>query len=739
MHGTLRFLAPALFLSLSSAALGQIAFGGRPIGRLPHGPALPEPPLITLPAVDAAALIAEDEARYETGVKGPWRFGFNHAVQVNSDAHGAWTTLRNGDRVWRVAFACPGAFSINFRFSEFDIAERGRVFVYNAAGEHLGAFTRASAMGSGILGVSQLPGDRITIEYHEPAGANRRGHLSIDRVTHAYRDPFRYMRDLGDSGDCNINVICPEGDDWRDQIRSVAIITTGGSGFCTGAMLNNCEQDSTPYFLTANHCLGPDVSDWVFRFNWDSPTCDPTENGPIDQTVSGCTLLTSNSGTDMAFLELSSIPPASYEVYYAGWDKSGIAPDSVCGIHHPSGDIKKISLSTGPFTQSNIDLGTGAADCWQVGVWSAGTTEPGSSGSPLFNQNKHVIGQLYGGAANCANSVDDYYGRFDLSWPFLEQYLGNCGDSLSGLGDAVIPLDYDAAITSIVNIPLLICGDSIVNPVVTLKNNCTSVMTSCVITYGWVGGTPEVYNWTGSLQVLQTMNVPLPPIVASTGSNTLFVTVSWPNANADQIPENDTWYYSFNVSNPGGSVQLLLTLDNYGTDITWELATQLGAVLYTGGPYTDLDEGLVITVPFCLTNDCYVFTINDAFGDGICCDQGEGSYLIMNSDSTLLVESDGQYGEQEVQTFCVEVVGMEERTAIELSVFPNPANATLWVNAPESMRRLTVRDALGRTVIEERPGANTTSIDTQRLAPGAYFLEAGTTSGHAVKRFVVQR
>ncbi|MCB0764817.1 MAG: secretion system protein Por, partial [Flavobacteriales bacterium] len=111
---------------------------------------------------------------------------------------------------------------------------------------------------------------------------------------------------------CNINVICPEGIGWENEIRSVAIITVGGSGFCTGTLLNNCAQDSTPYFLTANHCLDANVENWVFRFNWDSPVCDPTENGPTDQTVSGCELLVNSGGTDVALLRLNSIPPEEY-------------------------------------------------------------------------------------------------------------------------------------------------------------------------------------------------------------------------------------------------------------------------------------------------------------------------------------------------------------------------------------------------------------------------------------------
>ncbi|MBK7946223.1 MAG: trypsin-like peptidase domain-containing protein [Flavobacteriales bacterium] len=491
-------------------AHAQIAFGGTPIGLMKHRPWLEPAEELVLPEVDAAALIAEDEARLAAGIKGPWRFGFNHAVDLRSSNSGTWTTLRNGDRVWRMAITCPGAFSINFRFNRYVIPEGGRVFVYNDAGEWLGAFTAASAGGMQSMGVTQISGERITIEYHEPLAVAGQGELAIDRVTHAYRDVFRTLKDFGDSESCNINVICPEGDPWRDQIRSVAIITTGGSGFCTGTLLNNCAQDSTPYFLTANHCLDADVENWVFRFNWDSPSCDPTENGPTNQTVANCVLLTSSTTTDLAFLELSAKPPADYDVFYSGWDKSGATPDSVCGIHHPSGDIKKISLSQSPVGQANIDLGTGAADCWQVTVWDAGTTEPGSSGSGLWNQNKRLIGQLYGGAADCANSVDDYYGRLDVSWPLLETYLGSCGDTLPGLGEVPIPILYDAAITSIVNIPVLICGDSVVTPIVTLKNNGIATLLNVTISYGLMGSPVNVFNWSGSLLPLQTANVQLP-------------------------------------------------------------------------------------------------------------------------------------------------------------------------------------------------------------------------------------
>lgn len=711
---------------------------------MPQGARLPEPPLVVMPAVDATVLIAEDEERYAQGLKGPYRFGFNHVTDLGLDNSGVWHSLPGGDGVWRLAIECPGALSINFKFDAYVVPEGARVFVYNMEGSKLGAFTAESNVGQRTLGVSQLPGDRIIIEYHEPAAVAGQGQLHIGQVTHGYRDVFKYARDLGDSGPCNINVICPEGDDWRDQIRSVAIITVGGSGFCTGTLVNNCAQDSTPYFLTANHCLDPDVANWVFRFNWDSPVCDPTENGPIDQTVSGCELLVSSVGTDMAFLRLNSIPPEEYDVFYSGWDHGATPPDSVTCIHHPSGDIKKISHSNGPIVATNIDVGSGAADCWHVPSWDAGTTEPGSSGSGLWNPNKMLVGQLYGGAANCTNNVDDYYGRLDVSWPLLEEWLGTCGDTLGGFPGVITPIFFDAAVTSIANIPAFLCDIDSIAPAITLKNNGTVVLTAVTLTYGVVGGPSYVFGWTGSLQPEQTVNVSLPIIpIGTSGTNTITVTASGPNGNPDQVITNDAWTWEFTANHPGTSVTLLLTLDNFGSDVTWTLENDSSVVLGEGGPYAN-EPGIVDTVIFCLTNGCYTFTINDEFGDGICCTEGDGNYVIMDVDSVVLAESDGQYTFQNIDEFCLEVVGIAENDgAAELSVFPNPTNGLLNVrlSGADRIARLALIDGLGRVVIASGQVTGSTSavLDLGGLATGVYSLVVDHAGGRLVKRIVVQR
>lgn len=422
--------------ALSTAPLSaQIAFGGRPYGTRTDGGGLAPAAVVHLPNVDVDALFAEDAARSASRMKGPYRFGYTHHVQYGLANSGTWTDLPNGDRVWRITLVCDGAIGINFAFSDYQVPAGARVFVYNAAGEVRGAFTAESNPGSTQLGVAPIPGERITVEYIEPTDVRGQGRLLIGDVTHEYRDAFggEASKGFGESGSCNVNTICPDGDGWRDQIRAVARIINGGD-WCTGQLINDCASDGTPYFLTANHCVSGESNfgSWVFQFNWESPTCSPTTNAPTTHTVSGATLLVHNSVSDFALLRLNSTPPADYHPFYGGWDKSGDTPSTQTCIHHPSGDIKKISHDNDPAGSATENFGNGNAQCWWIHQWDTGTTEGGSSGSGLWDQDHHLIGQLYGGAAWCLSSVDDYFGKFSVSYPYLEQYLGTCGDVLEG-------------------------------------------------------------------------------------------------------------------------------------------------------------------------------------------------------------------------------------------------------------------------------------------------------------------
>jgi lysyl endopeptidase len=628
-------------------AQGQISHGGIPYS-ITRVDELPEPFTLHMPPVDLAPLEAQDAVN-DLDKSIPYRFGFNHAVNLGIDNSGSWYQLEGGMRVWRLGIQCNGALSVNFEFHQFDIPEGAQVFVLNDAGEHIGAFTRANDNGDHVLGVQAMRGERIIVEYAVPAGLPL-GALRIGQVTHGYRDIFAMARGLGDSGSCNNNVICPQYDPWRPQIRSVAIITLNGNGLCTGQLINNCAQNGTPYFLTARHCLpqNNNVSTWVFRFNWESPSCTLNQNGPTNQTISGATLLAQNSGSDMALLQLSSTPPASYNVYYSGWDNSGVFPSSQVAIHHPSGDVKKISFDNQAAGQASY----GSALCWRIFNWESGTTEPGSSGSGLWDQNGRLIGQLYGGQATCSNNVNDYYGRFDVSYPIIQQWLGACGSTLNGYDPNSPSLALDAQVQQVSGLAVSTCNSSI-SPVVTVRNAGLTTLTSFTLTWNITNGPSGNQAWSGTLTSGSTVNVALGSINLPVGSNTFTVTVGAPNGGVDQNTGNNQ--SSGQVVYGNNTVTFNLTLDRYGNETTWQIV-QGATVMASGGPYSQFASNGQYPQPpvsICLPDGCYQLIVSDSYGDGLCCAYGTGGFSLTSSGGTVLA-SGGTFTYTSTHPFCVQ-------------------------------------------------------------------------------------
>ncbi|NLA23766.1 MAG: PKD domain-containing protein, partial [Bacteroidales bacterium] len=238
---------------------------------------------------------------------------------------------------------------------------------------------------------------------------------------------------FGVSENCHVNVNCPEGASWQEQKRGVAEILlsdTWFSGFCSGSLINNAENDGTPYFLSVAHCADGSnyFQQWQFYFNYEAQSCWNPEVAPDYNTIVGASMKAIGSdvtGSDFLLLELNTTEDEleAINAYYNGWDISGDASPSGVGIHHPSGDIKKISTYTGVLSTSSYPTSSAVDAFWRVN-WSAtqtdyGVTEAGSNGSPLFNNNKLIVGTLTGGASACfapEQNQFDLYGKMDYHW-----------------------------------------------------------------------------------------------------------------------------------------------------------------------------------------------------------------------------------------------------------------------------------------------------------------------------------
>lgn len=373
-----------------------------------------------MPVFDLEKQLDEDLINLTNKV-GPFRFGYEHITNYGLQNSGTWQTTDDGDKVWKIKFSSPGALSMNVIFNDFFIPNGASVHLYNKETDMVvGAYTAQNNNVNNMLGSDLIKGEAVVIEYFEPIEVAGQGRLLIGMVVHGYVDINNwYPVKIGESGTCNKDVVCWDACDWLDEIRSVARIAIGG-GLCTGTLINNTSEDGTPYFLTANHCGPSSMGSAVFKFNYNSTNCSSSSANAAGATngnsVNGSTFKASNAASDFGLIELNSIPPASYEVFYAGWENGGASPQIGVGIHHPSGDVKKLAFDDDPLTSAS-GLSSVSNSEWRIEAWERNTTtEGGSSGSGLWDENHHLVGQLHGGQANCSNSINDYYGKFSMSW-----------------------------------------------------------------------------------------------------------------------------------------------------------------------------------------------------------------------------------------------------------------------------------------------------------------------------------
>ncbi len=401
---------------------------------------------IAEPAVDA--VLAEDEARRRTGVPVPLRLAVPVATELTPDNAGTWERLADGSALWRLRLGSPGARHLNLAFDRFDLPADARLWLYNSDGAMVrGPYTKDDRNAAGGLWTPIVVGDEIVVELHLPVGASRAVDLEIGSVNYGFREfDTAGSAAATKQGTCNIDVICPEGDPWRDQIRSAARIMILGAYLCSAQLLNTTAEDGTPYLLTAQHCVedasqAPSV---VVFWNYESPECGLLAGGDLSQTQSGATLVSVwpwQQGSDFALLLLDELPDAAFNVYYSGWDASGAVPTGSVGIHHPSGDEKAISFDNDPPTKVNY-YGSGSHQ-WRIGSWDLGTTESGSSGSCIYDEvSKRCIGTLTAGTAACSNPTGyDIYGRMDVHWTGDGTAGGRLSDWLDPLGTGALTLD----------------------------------------------------------------------------------------------------------------------------------------------------------------------------------------------------------------------------------------------------------------------------------------------------------
>lgn len=413
---------------------------------------------ITIPSAIVSKLLQEDVERDGTDV--PFRFG--KAIEQNLTLNdGNWVDVDNG-RLWSLSIEADSALSLNFIFKDFYLADESELYIVNHDNSIVYGPVTSCTIGNGNHFLTDvIPDSKVTILLYEPSSARSLSTLTIDKTVYGYRSSVinRNGGLVNSSGSCNNDITCfPE---YMQESQAVALVLlSNGEEHCSGSLVMSTDMMYKPYFLTAFHCVDSNhndslseyekanVQNWVFKFGYKKTTCGGN-NATNGYSFNGSTFRAAYQPSDFALLEINQSIPQNGQYSWLGWDRSGNTPSNGTCIHHPSGDVMKISFD---YNQLSSSSWGGYNTHWKT-VFDDGVVEHGSSGSPLLDSENKIVGQLHGNSnyngllPYCDQHRGDF-GKFNLSWSgggTNDTRLSNWLDP-NGTGITVMPSSYDIII-----------------------------------------------------------------------------------------------------------------------------------------------------------------------------------------------------------------------------------------------------------------------------------------------------
>ena len=374
-------------------------------------------------------------------LKGEWKGqskcepieGKSIPFDLNFPEDGKLIEKENGKKVWRVIIHSSSAKSYQFTADHYDLPKGVSLFFYSLSQNEpkvYGAFTHNNNKEHYSFSTGLLPEGKVMMEMNFDSGSFNKTHLEVNRIGYFFVNDLR--RDFEDSEPCHINVNCnPWNQDWCSQIRSnVNIRILKHHEDCdepcylssSAVLANNSKEDFRPLLLLTQHQIEDAVNpeDWLVYFNFQSPECNPDIVGNDEMMLRGVNILEESGSTscytwgdpDLALLELEEDIPIQWNPYFSGWDARGLASETFTAIHHPAGDVKKVSEGeTKAFHNSY---------CWRI-EWNDGSAEGGSSGGGVYLENKLLAG-VHKGATGRDDvcETDDWTSKSAMLASFFE-------------------------------------------------------------------------------------------------------------------------------------------------------------------------------------------------------------------------------------------------------------------------------------------------------------------------------
>ncbi len=509
-----RFLVFLAFLLTAISANAQIFKQGIPLS---ISEKINPPEALELAQPDWAKVREEDK-----GWLGEFRFAVPTDVNFTTENSGQWTTLPDGNRLWQLHVRSENAVGLALTLDNFELPKGATLYLHSSDGkEILGSYDADNNNADRKFFIGFTNGKNTILTYFEAKTKQKSASnvpFVIKKVYHAYTENSLSVLGFGESQPCHINVNCPQGANWQAQKRGVVrirVVATEGVGWCSGSLINTTRQDGTPYVLSAYHCadgLTVDFAQWTFFFNYESTNCSNPATEPTGQSLQGCVARSGARQTDFLLFELNQRVPANFNAHFSGWNRDSVTlPTSQTMIHHPNGDIKKITLGvTAPTvhdrqtTWNNNAISPPRSHLYYT--FGQGGMEGGSSGSPMFDQAGRIVAQLHGGT----NTVDNCGVAYALGGWLAKSWDGNgtvtsrLKDWLDPTNSSVLTLNGTSTPTTAVTVSGRVTtanGLPMANQTVFIGTNSTTTSATGVFTFNNIPLSTPV-----NVQLSRTMN-----------------------------------------------------------------------------------------------------------------------------------------------------------------------------------------------------------------------------------------
>jgi Trypsin-like peptidase domain/FG-GAP-like repeat len=379
---------------------------------------------------NAASVTLEPLDIRSVPMNAPNQIGVNRSVAVSPTTRAQKFVNPDGSQIIVVVIKSSGASGIGVHFRNFALGAGDEVYVYSPSADSIvfGPYTNKGPWGTGEFWSGTLVGDTAVIEFYTRTDEKKRG-FDIFEISHIFPErDWRLRSDQPDVLNCEVDASC-YGDTQKNAVARI-LYNDNGAFVCTGTLLNDIAQDNIPYFLTAHHCIETQAVAQTMELYWfyQTTSCNSGVLRNWVHTGPGANLLATQISNDFSLLRLLNNAPGG--AVFSGWTAAAQPTGtSVFALHHPDGFTPPtidsyLRRATGTIASTNENCpDSGLQNGYRVG-WTSGTTEPGASGSGLWNSSGYLVGVDSCGSGTC-NTRNSWYGKFANFYPQIQQFLGS--------------------------------------------------------------------------------------------------------------------------------------------------------------------------------------------------------------------------------------------------------------------------------------------------------------------------